>query len=161
FIAHWMTFVGLSLPAVLGSVFSLLLASGRTGSTTTARPEDLLGLLFIPLGIFVTTSIAMATDDVHSGRGASATRVLGPAVGRTVIAILSAIVVWIVVFALLIVPVVLFSLAVVAGGAGGAVLGLLLLLVAGAVIFYVLFRWALAPTAIAIDGAGPLAGLNR
>ena len=161
FIAHWGTFVALSLPAVLASLISLVLASSRTGATTAAQPVDLLALLFIPLGIYVSISIAMATDDVHAGRGASVGRVLGPAVGRTVVAILSAIVVWIVVFGLLIVPIVLFSLAIVAGGAGGAVLGLILLLAAGAVIFYVLFRWAFAPTAIAIDRAGPLNSLNR
>jgi hypothetical protein len=161
FIAHWMTFVVLSLPAVLGSVFSLLLASSGTRSTATLQPADLLGLLFIPLGIFVTTSIAIATDDVHVGRGASAVRVLGPAIGRTVVAFVSALVVWIVVFGLLIVPIMLFSLAAYTGGAGGAALGLILLLVAGAAIFYLLFRWALAPTAIAIDRAGPLNGLNR
>src|SRR6185295_18522768 len=28
-------------------------------------------------------------------------------------------------------------------------------------VFYVLFRWALAPTAIAIDRAGPISGLSR
>jgi hypothetical protein len=161
FIGHWQTFVALSIPFVLVSVISIVVASTRSGAAASVRPIDLLALLYIPLGLFVTTSIAMATDDVHAGRRVSALAVLGPAVGRALVALLSAIVVWIVVVGLLVVPIVLFSVAVLAGGAGGAALGVLVLLVAGAIVFYVLFRWAFAPTAIAIDGAGPLSGLNR
>jgi hypothetical protein len=165
FIAHWTTYVALSLPAVVASLISLVVTSSRTASATTAQPIDLLALLFVPLGIFVSTAITMATDDIHSGRGGSAVRVLGPAVGRTIVVLLSAFVVWIVVFGLLIVPFVLLSLALYAGRNGpdgaSAVVALIVLLIAGAVIFYVLFRWIFAPTAIAIERAGPLAGLNR
>jgi hypothetical protein len=73
----------------------------------------------------------------------------------------SGIVVWLATVGLLIVPAFLFSAGVVAGGTAGVVFGLLALLAGGAVIFYVLFRWAWAPTAIAIDRAGPLSGLSR
>jgi len=161
FIAHWQTFVALSLPAVLVSVISIFVASSRASGSTSAQPVDFLALLYIPIGIFVTTSIAMATDDVHSLRRVSALAVLGPAVGRALVALVSAIVVGLAIFGLTIIPLILFSVAAFAGGVGGAVLGLIFLLVAGAIVFYVLFRWAFAPTAIAIDGAGPLSGLNR
>lgn len=161
FIAHWPTFVALTLPSVLVSLISLLVASSRSATATAVQPIDLLALLYIPLGIFVTTSIAMATDDVHAGRRVSALAVLGPAVGRAGVAFVSAIVAGIAVIGLLIIPLVLFSVAAIAGGAGGAAIGLILLLIGGAIVFYVLFRWAFAPTAIAIDRAGPLSGLNR
>jgi len=160
FIAHWQTFVALSLPAVLVSVISLLVASSRSVGTA-AQPIDLLALLYIPLGVYVTTSIAMATDDVHAGRPVSALTVLGPAVGRAAVAFLSVIVVALAMVGLLFIPLILFSGAVIAGGAAGVAIGLIIVLIGGAFVFYVLFRWAFAPTAIAIDRAGPLSGLNR
>jgi len=160
FIAHWQTFVALSLPAVLVSVISLLVASSRSVGTA-AQPIDLLALLYIPLGVYVTTSIAMATDDVHAGRPVSALAVLGPAVGRAAVAFLSVIVVALAMVGLLFIPLILFSGAVIAGGAAGVAIGLIIVLIGGAFVFYVLFRWAFAPTAIAIDRAGPLRGLNR
>ena len=161
FIAHWPTFVALTLPSVLVSLISLLVAASRSATATAVQPIDLLALLYIPIGIFVTTSIAMATDDVHAGRNVSALAVLGPAVGRAGVALVSAIVVWLVVIGLLLIPLILFSVAAIAGGAGGTAIGLIILLILGAVAFYGLFRWAFAPTAIAIDRAGPLSGLNR
>ena len=137
------------------------MASSRSATATAVQPIDLLALLYIPLGIYVTTSIAMATDDVHAGRHVSALAVLGPAVGRAAVAFLSVIVVAIIIIGLLIIPLVLFSVAALAGGGGGAAIGLIILLIGGAIVFYVLFRWAFAPTAIAIDRAGPVSGLNR
>jgi hypothetical protein len=161
FIAHWPTFVALTLPSVLVSLISLLVAASRSATATAVQPIDLLALLYIPIGVFVTTSIAMATDDVHAGRHVSALAVLGPAVGRAGVALVSAIVVWLVVIGLLLIPLILFSVAAIAGGPGGAAIGLIILLILGAVAFYGLIRWAFAPTAIAIDRAGPLSGLNR
>jgi hypothetical protein len=160
FIGHWMTFVALSLPAVLVSLLSFGLYGSRADASFVLT-ELLALLVFAAIGVFVPVSIAMATDDVHAGRRVSALAVLGPAVGRAAVALVSAIVVWLATIGLLIVPAFLFSAGVVAGGAGGAVFGLVALLAGGAVIFYVLFRWAFSPIAIAIDRAGPLGGLSR
>jgi hypothetical protein len=159
FISHWATFVALTIPSVLVSVISLALNSAP--SATASQPIDLLALLSIPTGIFVTTSIAIATDDVHAGRHVSALNVLGPAAGRTVIAVLSALVVGVIMIGLLIIPLVLLTVAALTSGGGGFAPGLVILLASGAIVFYLLFRWAFAPTAIAIDGAGPIGGLNR
>src|SRR4029079_1405870 len=103
FMAHWQTFVPLSLPAVLVSVISLLVASSRSVGTA-AQPIDLLALLYIPLGVHVTTCLSMPTDDVHAGLPVSALAVLGPAVGRAAVAFLSVIVVALAMVGLLFIP---------------------------------------------------------
>src|SRR6478672_818936 len=126
FIAHWQTFVALSLPSVLVSLISLVVASSRSGTATAVQPIDFLALLYIPIGIYVTTSIAMATDDVHAGRPVSALAVLGPAVGRAAVAFLSVIVVALAMVGLLFIPLILFSAAVLAGGVAGAAIGVVI-----------------------------------
>ena len=94
FIAHWPTFVALTLPSVLVSLISLLVACRVPRRRRPSSRSTCSRCSISRSAIFVTTSIAMATDDVHAGRHVSALAVLGPAVGRAGVALVSAIVVW-------------------------------------------------------------------
>jgi hypothetical protein len=167
FLAHWPTFVALSIPV---AVLALLAFVGPVVVPSTGdRQSNLLGLLFAPIGIYIATAMAIAADDARAGRPLSTIAILGRAVLPAVIAIISAIVVFLIIVALAIVPIVVigiaagdfvsnpaapsFSVSLILPG----ILGLVFL----GVILYVLFRLAFAPIAIAIDGAGPISALTR
>lgn len=153
FLANWLTFVILSLPSVAATLAYYWLAT----SVNRNPALSLLFLLFIPIGIFVTISITIAADVARQGSRPTASQAAGSAVTPTVVALLSAIVVALVVIGIAVLPTLL--LAVARGPAG--IVGVIAFVIAFAIILYILLRWALAPTAIALEGAGPITALSR
>ena len=154
FLAHWPTFVALSLPSAALGVAYYWIAS----SVTSTPALSLLYLLFIPIAIWVTLAITIAADFARQGVRPAAASAAGAAVTPTFVAILSGFVVFLVVCLLAVLPTLLL---VVARGGPAAVVGAIAFLIAFLIIFYVLIRWALAPTAIALEGAGPITALSR
>jgi hypothetical protein len=153
FLANWLTFVVLSLPGVAATLIYYWLP------TTVSRIPalSLLFLLLIPIGIFVPISITIAADVARRGGRATASEAAGSAVTPTFIALLSGVVVVLVVVGLAVMPTLL--LAVARGPVG--IVGVIAFILAIAIILYILLRWALAPTAIALEGAGPITALSR
>jgi hypothetical protein len=163
FLGHWRTFVVVMLPsAVLSLIYFALTPQVFTGRTTV-QPTAFLGLLLLPVGFWTTTAIAMAADDARAGRLVSVGNVAGPAVWRSLVMLLSAIVVVLCLVGLVVVPLILISIIAAAAGGGAlvAVLALIGFLAVFSIVLYVVFRWSLGSMAIALDGAGPVNGLNR
>jgi len=153
FLAHWPTFVGLSVPSAMTTLAYYWVAS----SVARTPALFLLFLLFIPIAIWVTLAMTIAADVARQGVRPSAATALGSAVTPTFVAILSGFVVFLVVCLLAVLP----SLLLVVAREGVAIVGAIAFLIAFLIILYILLRWALAPTAIALEGAGPITGLSR
>jgi hypothetical protein len=153
FLAHWRTFVALSLPA---AVLSLLLdVVALQGGPAAEAASGRAAFFWIALvSLYVTIATILAADDARAGRPVSAARVLQPALRPTGIAAISALVVGLILVGLVLLPFLLL-----AGGPSGVVVGLILIGLA-AVAIYGLLRWSLAPVAIGLDRQGPLGGLN-
>jgi hypothetical protein len=163
FLDHWRTLVVIMLPSAVLSLVYFALTPQVFTQRTGVPPTAFLGLLLLPVGFWTTTAIAMAADDARGGRRVSVGNVAGPAVWRSLVMLLSAIVVVLCVFGLVVVPIIAISIiaAVVGGGAVVGVLALIGFLAVFTAVIYVVFRWALGSMAIALDGAGPVSGLNR
>jgi hypothetical protein len=164
FLAHWLTFVALSIPTALVVLLSIVSPVNVNLNPSGGRQQgNVLGLLFAPVGIYVTTAIAMATDDARAGRRVSALAVLGPALGRAIVGLISAIAVFICIVGLAIIPTLVIGVIGAArnSSAAAVLVAVILFLVFLGALLYVLFRWSLGPIAIAIDRAGPVGALNR
>ena len=163
FLGHWGTFVVLMLPSAVLSLIYFALTPQVFTDRSTVQPTAFLGLLLLPVGFWTTTSVAMAADDARGGRPVSVGNVAGPAVWRSLVMLLSAIVVVLSVFLLVVLPLIVISI-IAAAARGGALVGVLALigfLAIFTIVIYVVFRWSLGSMAIALDGAGPVSGLNR
>ncbi|HEX5012959.1 MAG TPA: hypothetical protein VFV72_02280 [Candidatus Limnocylindrales bacterium] len=153
FLANWPTFVGLSLPTAITALAYYWIAS----SVTRTPALSLLYLLSIPIGIWITLAITIAADVARQGIRPAAATAAGSAVTPTFVAIFSGIVVVLAVSLVAVLPVLL--LAVAPGEA--AIAGAIAVLIAVLIVVYILLRWAFAPTAIALEGAGPITALSR
>jgi hypothetical protein len=166
FLGHWPTFVALSLPLV---AISLLSIATSTAATTTQALTIPLAALYLFISVYVTTTTVMAADDARAGRPVSVRNVLGRAVGRALIAFVSAFVVLLCLIGLFLLPTLLAAVIAsserASSGTGAvvaiAILAILFYLVFIGLALYMLLRWSLAPTAIAIDNGGPLGGLRQ
>jgi hypothetical protein len=153
FLAHWRTFVVLSLPAaVLSALLNVVAVQGGPASEAASGRAAFFWIALVSL--YVTIATILAADDARTGRPVSAVRVLQPALRPAGIAAMSSLVVGLILVGLLVLPFLLL-----AGGPGGVVVGIILIGLA-AVAGYGLLRWSLAPVAIGLDRQGPLGGLN-
>jgi hypothetical protein len=162
FLASWPDFVALTIPAAAASLALLLTLRSREGAGL--QLIDLVPLLITLIGVYVTVAVAMAADDARSGRPVSAAAVVGPAIPRSLFAILAAIILVLAVMLVVIAPIVLLGTFVTPGSRPGAAVGLvvgLVFLVFLGVLIYIAFRFSLATMAIAIDRIGPIEGLRR
>ena len=159
-LGHWPTFALLTLPSAILSLLVLVVVPPVI-ATASRQPTDFIGLLYFPVSIYLTTTVAMAADDARAGRPVSARAVLGPAVVRTIIGMISAIAVALCIFGLSIGPILLLGIFSGGRGTGSVILGILIVLFLVTLILFTLFRWSLGPMAIALDGAGPVSALNR
>jgi hypothetical protein len=126
----------------------------------------LVSLANLVVGVVVALSMIVATDDLRAGRNPSFGDVIGRALGRTSAGLLSTVVEFLAYLGVLIVPAVvalgLVASSQVGGGGGtGAIIGTVLAIGIVAVIALIAIRWALSQAAIALDGFGPIQGLNR
>jgi hypothetical protein len=153
FVDHPLVFVVLALPtAVLGAI----LGGFSTGKTDlTLIP---VALVVIIVGLVSGMASVIAADELRAGRKVRLDAVIRRAVGRVIPVILSALAQYLVFVGLGIVAVIIGVILVLTKVVPLVVVGLLAM---AGVLVYVLLRWSLSFTAIALEGTGPVEALGR
>lgn len=157
FAGHPLVFIALALPSVLIGAASIPLY---------ADPRNLglslpVGLLTLAIGVVFSVAMVMATDELRAGRAVSLGSLIGRAAGRSIAAFLSTLVTFLGYIGILLVPTLLGVVAIALGGVAGALIGVIVVIAGFVLLAIVAFRWMLAQPAIALDGQGPIQGLNR
>ena len=163
-------FVILALPTTIASAVASALslaASGGVGPAPGTAPETpgagtagyfALFLVVGILGIALSLAMTQAADDVRAGRAVDYGAVVRRGLGRTVIAILSWIVMYLLIVGVAIGGAIVVALMAVSRSIPLVVIGAVGLLV---VILWIALRWSLSTTAIALEPVGPLEALGR
>jgi hypothetical protein len=149
-------FVVLGLPGALVAAIGSVLYS--------APPPDawvfLLAVFFqVAVSLVLGLAMIIAADELRAGRALGFGPVVGRALGRAIVAFLSALAELLALFGLVVIGAILLSIVVLAGSGPLAVVVIGLLLIAPAI--YVELRWSLATVAIALEPVGPIQALGR
>lgn len=158
FLRRPLVFIALALPTTIFSAVSVPVSAGLNENPALAAAYIPIFLILLVVGVATGLAMIMAADDLRAGRTVALAGVARRAIGRAVVAILSAIAEYLAIVGLILVGVICLAILSVTR------LIPLIVIAALALVFlllYVLLRWSLAGPSIALEQTGPLQALGR